>query len=243
MADHAGNIMEKLREQYPDIREFNTTSLQVEINAVTAESNAQQETTKQWRMNNPESNFGFVFGEDRLVIHTTAYSHFESFAEKIQGIAQTVSNTASIEYSRSIGIRHIDNIKPIDNMDLSQLMKLGYLCPPQNAALTPIHSRVEFVYQSDIGRLYTRAFQLSNHPKVPQDLFPMADQLSSDIDLMAPVPETFILVDTDHIYSPNNFERFNIDNILTTLHKLNKQCSLGFREMVTPEAIAAWGQE
>lgn len=243
MADHADAIMEALREDYPDIKEFKVTSLKVEIDAATGENKAHQQVVTQWRMNNPESDFGFVFGTDRLVVHTTAYEHFDGFAGKIKQIATVLSSIANIKYTRNIGIRHIDNIMPIDGMELSQLVKPGYLCPVQNDRLIPVNSRVEFVYKSDYGQLHVRAYLLANHPKVPQDLFPLANELTSDIDLMAPVPETFILADTDHIYSPNKLETYAVENIIATLNSLHEQCSLGFREMVTQDAISAWKKE
>lgn len=243
IADHADAIMEELRAEYPDIKEFNVTSLKVEIDAATGDNKAHQHVVTQWRMNSPESDFGFVFGTDRLVVHTTSYQHFDCFAGKIRKIAEVISKAANIKYSKSIGIRHIDNISPIDGMELSQLLKPGYLYPPQNVSLSPLKSRVEFVYKSEHGRLYVRAYQLSNHPRVPQDLFPLASELAPEVDLMAPVPDTFILADTDHIYSPNKLEPFEIDKIISTLDSLHQQCSLGFREMVADEAITAWKQE
>ncbi len=240
IADHADSIMETLRGEYPDIKKFDVNSLKIDIDAVTGENKASQFTVTQWRMNNPESDFGFIFGADRLVIHTTSYEHFESFANKIRGIASVVFKVANIQYTKGIGIRHIDNIIPIDKMELSQLVTPGYLSPSRSDCLQPLNSRVEFVYKSEIGRLYVRAYQLSNHPKVPQDLFPIANELSSDADLMSPITGGFLLADTDHIYSPGKLEPFDINKIISILDSLHQQCSLGFRQMVSKEAIAAW---
>lgn len=243
IAEHADSIMERLRGEYPDIREFKISSLNVEVDAATGESKAHQSVSTQWRMNNPDSNFGFVFGADRLVIHTSVYEHFEGFAEKIRGIAAIVFEVAKIKYTKSIGIRQIDNIHEIDQLKLSDLVKSGYLCPKQNNELTPVNSRVEFIYKSKLGRLFVRAYQLANHPAVPQDLFPLANELSSDNELMTPVTNTFILADTDHIYSPSKLEEFNLERVISILDSLHQQCSLGFREMVTAEAINAWKRE
>ena len=243
IAEHAGSIMEQLRDDYPDINEFNITSLKVDIDSVTGASTAQQQVIKQWKMNNPESDFGLVFGAERVVIHTTAYQHFDGFAQKVRKIVDVIHKTARINYSKNIGIRHIDNIAPIDSLNLADLVKPGYLCPKQSDNLAPLQSRVEFVYTSEIGRLFVRAYQLANHPRVPQDLFQLAGELASQSDLMTPVATEFILADTDHIYTPNKFEQFDIDKIIDTLNLLHQQCSLGFREMVTSEAIDAWRKE
>ncbi len=241
MAEYAPVIMENLRGQYPDIKAFNSPSLKIEIDAATGESSAHQQMIKQWRMNNPESTLGLVFGEDRLIVHTTAYEHFNSFSDNIREITDIVSCSAKIKYAKNLGIRQIDNIMPIDQLGLSQLIKPGYHFPPQTNGLTPLNSRVEFVYQSDQGQLYIRAYQLFHHPKVPQDLFGMANELiNPDTDLMAPVAETFILADTDHVYTPDKLEPFDLDRITSKLDSLHQQCSLGFREMVTQDALSAW---
>jgi uncharacterized protein (TIGR04255 family) len=241
IADQADAIMERLRGDYPDIKEFNVSSLNVDIDAATGESKASQNIVPQWRMNSPDSSFGLVFGSDRLVIHTTSYKHFDGFAEKIRDIASVIFEVANIKYIKSIGIRQIDNICPIDGMDLASLVKPGYLCPEQNEGLSPLNSRVEFIYRSNYGRLYVRAYQLSNHPRVPQDLFPVASELAPD--LMSPATEVFVLADTDHIYTPSKLEKFDLTNIISILGSLHEQCSLGFRKMVTDEAIKAWRKE
>ncbi|WP_444921335.1 TIGR04255 family protein [Microbulbifer sp. CnH-101-G] len=240
IANYADAIMEELRGPYPDIKELKLNSLKVNIDAATGESRAQHETLPHWRMNNPDSDFGFVFGANRLVIHTTAYKHFNEFADKIRDIASVISNIARIQYSSNIGVRHIDNICNIDGLELNQLLKGNYLCPQLGEGLNPLNSRVEFVYKSDIGRLFTRAFELSNHPKVPQDLFPMASELSSAPNLMVPVTEKFVLVDTDHIYSPGKLEAFDLNEIISKLDSLHEQCSVGFRNMVSEDALGAW---
>lgn len=243
IAEHADSIMERLRDEYPDINDFNVSSLRVDIDAATGESKAHHTSSLQWRMNNPEGTFGLVFGSERLIVHTTAYPHFEGFAHKIRKIAAIVFSEAKIRYTKSIGIRQIDNFHPIDQLKLSDLVRTGYLCPEQDGEeLQPLHSRVEFVYKSPLGRLFVRAYHLQGHPKVPQDLFPIADQLASD-NLMISLEDSFILADTDHIYSPQKLEVFDLDNVISILDELHKQCSLGFRKMVTPEAIEAWGKE
>lgn len=243
IADYADSIMERLRGDYPDIGKLNLAALKIDVDAATGESRAHQQVSIQWRMNNPESNLGLVFGSDRLVVHTTAYEHFAGFAEKVKEIASVVSEVANIKFSKNIGIRHIDNICQIDDFGLEQLLKKGYLCPSQNEGLTPFNSRVEFIYTSEIGRLFVRAYQISNHPKVPQDLFPLAGELGHDAQLLVPISDAFVLTDTDHIYSPSKLESFNIERIIEILDLLHRQCSLGFRAMVTDEAIEAWRKE
>jgi hypothetical protein len=78
---------------------------------------------------------------------------------------------------------------------------------------------------------------------VPQDLFPLANELSHGSDFMSPIPEDFILADTDHIYLPSKLEPFDLDKVVSTLDSLHQQCSLGFREMVTEDAVIAWKKD
>lgn len=60
---------------------------------------------------------------------------------------------------------------------------------------------------------------------------------------MEQVSVRFVMADTDHIYAPRALEKFNLDRVLNLLDRLHKQNSLGFRAMVTEEAIAAWKKE
>ena len=243
MADHADKIMEELRSEYPDLNAFNVTSLKIEIDAATGENRAQQQAETQWRMNNPDGDFGLVFSTNRLVIQTTAYKHFDDFAARIRRIASVVFEVARIGYSKSVGIRHVDNILPIDGMSLNQLVKPGYMCPAQNEGLSALNSRVEFVYVSEYGKLFVRAYRVSNHPRVPQDLFPLASELSHGSNFMSPITEDFFLADTDHVYSPSKLEPFDLNKVISMLNALHQQCSLGFREMVTEDAITAWKKD
>ncbi|MBL1458855.1 MAG: TIGR04255 family protein [Methylophaga sp.] len=240
MDDFAEDIMEALRSTYPDISEFNTPNLTVQVDANSGETKAEQRMLTQWRLNNADGNFGIVFGKERLVFHTTIYKSFALFAESMRPVIQTVFDIANIKYVKNIGIRHIDNIFPMEGKAIKDLLKPGYLCPEQGESLVPEFSRVEFVYKSKIGYLYLRSYELRDHPRVPQDLFPAASQLSQDYKLMEPIKENFVLLDTDHIYTPEKLQEANIDKIIDTLDELHKQNSLGFRSMVEENAIELW---
>lgn len=239
----AESIMEALRMDYPDIDEFNTPNLKVEVDATTGETTAEHRMLKQWRLNNTEGDFGVVFGKERLVFHTTTYETFLNFSLRIRPIIEIVFGIANIQFTKNIGIRHIDNIFPIDGNEINELLKPGFLCPEQNTGLISDSSRVEFVYKSTLGRLFLRCYRLNDHPKVPQDLFPVASQLSPSYSLMFPIKESFVLVDTDHLYVPEKFETANIDKIIETLDELHKQNSLGFRSMVEDKAIDLWRKD
>jgi len=243
MDDFSESIMEALRSDYPDIDDFNTPSLKIEVDSATGETKAEHRIVTQWRMNNTEGDFGLVFGKERLVFHTTTYKTFEKFAEKIKPVIETLFSIASIKFTKNIGIRHIDNIVPIDGYAIRDLIKSGFLCPQQTELISD-SSRVEFVYRSSIGNLFLRCYELEDHPKVPQDLFPVASQLSPSYSLMQPIKQKFVLVDTDHIHIPEKLEPVeNVDNIIDTLDKLHKQNSLGFRSMVEDQAIEIWRKD
>ncbi|MCP5148711.1 MAG: TIGR04255 family protein [Pseudomonadales bacterium] len=242
MAEYAPAILEEVRQNYPDSLDYTVNSMKVSVRGGAGGFSMENEEVPQWRAGNAEGDFGFVFGRDRVVFHTTSYKHFDDFAEKIHPILETISRIAKIDHSRSIGIRHIDNIHAIDGLDYSQILKPGYLCPPQNGGLSPLQSRVEFIYRSELGQLFARCYELQDHPRVPQDLFQLAEQLPRS-GLMEQVSVRFVMADTDHIYAPRALEKFNLDRVLNLLDRLHKQNSLGFRAMVTEEAIAAWKKE
>ena len=241
IAEYAGAIIEALRAQYPDSGDYTVNEIRVHLADSPQNVEMAKNEVRQWRMTNAEGNFGFVFAEDRVVFHTTAYEHFQGFADQLIPVVEVISEHAKISHTREIGVRQIDNIIPIDDLGLSDLIKPGYLCPPQNEELTSVSSRVEYVYQSDLGRLFARCYQLKNHPRVPQDLFQMASQLPQS-GLMEELSESFVLADTDHIFQTKKFEVFDLENIVSKLDELHKQNSLGFRSMVTQEALNAWSR-
>lgn len=241
IAEYSGTIIEELRSQYPDSGDYTVNEIRVHLADSPEKMQMAKNEVRQWRMTNAEGNFGFVFGEDRIVFHTTAYEHFQGFAEQLKPIIEVVFKCARVSHTKEIGFRQIDNILPIDNLDFADLINPGYLCPTQNEALTPAQSRVEFVYQSDLGQFFARCYQLKNHPKLPQDLFQLGNQLPQ-AGLMKEISKVFVLADTDHIYRTAKFEVFDMENVLNKLDELHKQNSLGFRAMVTRDALAAWGR-
>ena len=242
IADYAGSIIEELRSQYPDSGDHIISELRVNVAGSPSNIEMAQNEVRQWRMTNANGDFGFVFGEDRIVFQTTAYRHFQGFADQFAPVVEVISKLAKISHSKDIGIRHIDNIFPIDDLDFSDLLRPGYLCPAQNEALLPASSRVEYVYRSNLGHFFARCYQVIDHPKLPQDLFQLGSQLPN-ARLMEPVPETFVLADTDHMYHAEKFEEFDLQMTLEKLEELHEQNSIGFRSMVTEEAIAAWRLE
>lgn len=242
IADYAEDIVEALRAEYPDSGDYTVNGITIQISGPDQSIDRPQKRSPQWRMTSANGQFGFVFGADRIVFHTTEYDHFQSFAQRLQPVIEIVFKLAKVSHTRGMGIRHIDNIVPIDGMGFDVLLRPGYLCPAQNDDLSPKSSRVEFVYRSSLGDLYARCYLLRNHPKVPHDLFQLAGQLPL-ADLMAERQDQFVLADTDHIYHVGEFEKFEIQNVMGKLDQLHKQNSMGFRAMVTPDAINAWKRD
>ncbi|MCF6225421.1 MAG: TIGR04255 family protein [Xanthomonadales bacterium] len=240
MEEYAPQIMEELRTDYPDINEFEIRALKINLNTESGKASAEEEIKKQWRLNSSDGDFGVVFGEDRVVFQTATYEHFPKFAERISVILNVIAQFAKISHTQNIGIRYIDNIYPIDGIQLPELIGPGYLNPEFNLDLQPLTSRVEYVYASTIGELYVRCYSLRNHPGVPQDILPLVEQLSSAQALTMPVSKPFILVDTDHVYMPRNLEDFDLDAVVEKLDGLHQQSSLAFRILATPKALNAW---
>ena len=243
MRDYANVIMESLRHIYPDINEYTISTLNVNIDSVSGLGKSERVDIQQWRMTDLDGHFGVIFGQDRVIFHTTKYQHFKDFSNKFSFVCSTLFEAANIQYYQKIGIRHIDNILPIDDFSLADLVKSEYVCPNNDKSLRPIFSRVEHIYLTPIGQLNIKAFQLTNQPKVPNDLFPIAEQLSNKNGLLDLVEKSFILADTDHIFIADKLLDADINDIVSKLNQLHEQCSMGFRSMVTREAFDAWNQE
>lgn len=240
MDEFADAIMEELRPTYPDIKSYTLSTFNVNVDTAGGISEADKVDVQQWRMTDQAGTTGLVFGKDRLIFHTTEYSHFKEFSQDFEKACSVLFSIASVSHYQKIGIRHIDNISPIDNLPLNDLVKNEYSPSNIGEDVNPIFSRVEHIYTTNLGQLNIRAFHLSNHPKVPNDLMPVADQLSAENRLLEPILDDFILADTDHIFISDKLLDIDIGEILGILDQLHEQCSLGFRHMVTQEAIDAW---
>lgn len=238
----AENIIRALRSEYPENRrmDIKTHRMRIEQDAVIPE--VEQQKVVQWLLNNPDGDFGFSIGLDRLVVHTTINEKYHHFAERLNHITEVIAREANLTHSKNIGFRQVDNIVGIDDLTPQMQVKPNYLSPNLDNAF-PMFSRVDHAYQSPIGQLHQRVYSLKGHPRVPQDLFHIAKEIKADKPLMEHIEEDFVLIDIDHIHMPNRYQPFDMVHIMEILEGLHKQSSMSFRAITTDAAMEAWSKE
>ncbi len=244
MANYAPLIQEELRREFPEILPgFSVNSVQINVDTIEKKQEFKQIEAFHWAMNTVDRAWGIVFGQNRLILQTSHYDHFIDFASRFRRAITVLAEKAEITHTTNVGIRYIDNIQAIDDSEISSLIGQGFLSPELTDRFESELSRVEHIYRSAEGRLYLRYYSLQNHPGIPDDVRFMADQIFRGQAQMAPIMERFVLMDTDHIYTPNQLEPFNIDEVISRLDRLHEGASMAFRTAVTPKALVAWRTE
>lgn len=241
MEKYVRSIMEDLRHEYPEINEFSIKTLKLHIDA-DGQQQASQSLLEHWSLVSADRRWGVVVGSSRLVVHTVAYEHFDGFSRRLREALNVVFQKAKVSHTRTVGIRYVDNIKAFKKMTIADQLR-GEFMIPEIRGFDEEQGRAEFVYASNEGRLYLRRYHLQGHPGVPQDLFAMVDQLVGQTGPLLPVNEKFVLVDTDHLYRPNQLEEVDIDAIVARMDRLHQGASLAFREVVKEAALLAWQKE
>ena len=239
MKDYINDIMESLRSDYPDIGEFITQSWEVNFKDAGA-IETREKKDNNWKLNNVDSSWGVSINENCVILQTTKYTHFDELSKKLTKILEVICLIAHIEYTRKIGIRYIDNIFANEQLSLDKQVKDNFLSPDISDKFRPAHSRMEHAYESTEGVLYLRCFSLKNHPGVPPDLAPLVQQLVDNSALMRPIMESFLLLDTDHIYIPTSLIELNINDVIAKLDLLHQGASMAFRQVVTCDALTFW---
>lgn len=244
IASYAPLIQEELRREFPEILPgFSVNSVQINVDTIEKKQEFKQIETFHWAMNTADRGWGIVFSQNRLILQTSQYDHFNDFAGRFRRVIGVLAENADITHTTNVGIRYIDNIQVIDDLEISEQVGQGFLSPALTEEFMPELSRVEHVYRSSEGHLFLRCYGLQNHPGIPDDVRAMADQIFRGQAPMAPIMERFVLLDTDHIYTPNQLEPFDIDQIINRLDRLHKGASMAFRTAATKEALEAWGRE
>jgi len=246
MEEYVPSIHKELRQDFPDIPippNFFVNSVHVDLNPIEGKQEVRQVKIPQWPMNTADRSWGIVFNENRLILQTSQYQHFDDFAQKLRRVLEVLAEKAQIAYTSNVGIRYIDNIKDIDELGINDQIGQGFLSPKLTKDFEPELSRVEHIYRSEEGHLFLRCYNLHDHPGIPEDVHIMADQLFRGQKPIAPVDGRFSLLETDHIYRPAQLEPFNCNEVINRIDRLHQGASMAFRTAVTPEALEAWGTE
>lgn len=238
MEKYVRAIMAELRRDYPEINEFSIKTLRVQVDP-DGRQQASQTAVEQWSLVSADRKWGLVIGSARLIVHTVAYEHFDGFADRLEQALAVVVDAARVSHTRTIGVRYIDNIRQFGTMSIHDQIRPEFVIP-ELLGFSAEQGRAEFIYASQEGQLHLRRYHVKDHPGVPLDLAATVDQLVGQAEPLLPISESFVLVDTDHLYRPSKLEDVDVKAVVARMNRLHQGASMAFRQIVTDRALKAW---
>lgn len=243
IADNVSSIQDALRHEFPEILPpFTINKVEINLKTDGGRQEIKQVEVTHWAMNTIDRSWGIVFSQNRLILQTSHYNHFDDFSQRFRMVMGFLAKIAEITHTSNLGIRYIDNIIDIDGLKISTQLGQGFLSPELTEEFKPVLSRVEHVYKSSEGHLFLRCYGLQNQSGIPEDVRIMANQIFREQNAIAPIMSHFAILDTDHIFMPHQLEPFDIDQVINRLGRLHEGASKAFRTAVTDNALNVYGK-
>lgn len=190
--------------------------------------------TDRFEFQDKDESIGIVLTASSFAVQTNKYSRFEDFEEVISTALVIVNRVLNLTLVERVGLRYVDLVRPAENEILADYLKPGLLgIDPQRAGVTGWRSRYEALGQTMLGKLAVRCSQ--SEQILPPDLFPTTLRYST---VLRP-GEVATLLDFDHfVEGSSDFDTRRVVELIGQLHDV---VDLTFRDSVTPNALARWG--
>ncbi len=227
------NIQERLRQNYPRFQ--HTQPQEAAVPMAAGGPFVQVVTSPRWDFSDRANRSGFVVLEDAITYHTTDYTTFEEFLEKLRlGLIQ-IHEELRIALTSRVGIRYIDLISPDEGEQLRQYVTeslLGF--PLGKISPNPGQQQTIARIKTTEGVLTLRFRQDQSSAILPPDL---ADHTLTPC-RTHPDGRPKAILDTDH-YSQVDTE-FNVEDVTSRLNRLHDISSEAFKTIVTDYAWNKW---
>jgi uncharacterized protein (TIGR04255 family) len=200
-----------------------------------------------WAFHTANRSAGCQVSMDQIVVHATAYTRFDDFAELARFVISAVEVHARQLDIGSIGIRYLDKIAPRSGETLADYLPAEYL--PKDVPgriFSPVNGLSQTTYRTETGVLQARFWCGENHVTVPDDLVPLFI-LTQDFGATGPVltplePNNGIL-DSDSIWTSQTPVRMGADQVIEKLRALHTHSNEFFRNICSEHAFKAWRGE
>ena len=238
MPRYLPEIHDVLRRQL-DLSETDETTETEIVFSLAGEPQTKQER-KRWTFYRPDRRWAVVLSEQLVVLHTSAYDTFEDFAWIWRQVIEVVFGTVGIPRLQRIGLRYTDRVVLGPDEQAEQYLSAALLGYPRDreAALGArrVFARSDTVLQTAAGLLSLRCVE-GQGLVLPPDLLPSVlvypDAPSSDARVL--------LLDLDH--SRAGEASAQPSTLADDFWALHDSLDLAFRNVVTDQALRAWGQE
>lgn len=206
----------------------------------------QQKRNKHHYISNDYMSGVAVSGGD-LFVYTRDYKTFADFLNQITHAHKLFSNNVKIDTVKSLGIRYLDFIHPLNGETLEQYLT-SYMLSPKFDHLgdmaKPVSGGFQHIYKTDLNSIvFLRSSSGRGLRRFSDDLFPMVEPMVSrcgDNSVMEPTDEVCAVIDTDHVIefrSLVNIEEFDMFDLIDKMHKYTSKI---FFECVTDYALEKW---
>jgi len=233
ISDYLPKLQEKFRqENFPLLtkREF-----RVEDNS--GKPTATKTDTKvQWEFINSTRTTSVLVDEESLTLEVTHYESGDVFLETLLKAINILKDIANPTIVSRIGLRYIDLIKPIEGLELKDLVKKQLRDDVLSSRGENIIHNWTVLKQTDSKtRLLVRYKEAKDGFALPSDLGPM---ISLKLKQNPIQTSCFGLLDTDHF----NYEEcpFDAEVIIDRACMLHDALDISFRDVVTEGALKAW---
>ncbi|MAT65037.1 MAG: hypothetical protein CMN57_05290 [Gammaproteobacteria bacterium] len=188
-----------------------------------------------WEFADKDSTHGFIIQQDSFVFHTTGYTTFPEFKDKLQSALLAVNESLDISLVERIGLRYVDIVEPTGDDKLSDYLVPGVAgFPHEDIGVQPVVSQTESISDSEFGRLVLKVIKKKDEKNVPPDLFPLALKLSRKVAQGSPNA----LLDFDHFFEQSI--DFSVDAVIEKIDQLHEVTSKAFWSVITEHAKDVW---
>lgn len=225
------DVQEELRDLLPNFNELKRTDNNIEIGPG-GEVKTSSKETAHYYFTDIDNKYGVMIRDDRVILHAVDYKGFADFRSRLEHILVKIKDVLRINYYRSVGIRYVDQISKVNNLDIDGIIKTDFLPKTygDHCLEGSSQGRVEFYNSTTYGHLFLRSSMVKVQPPVPQDL------LESYATLIGSQPENIkntLILDTDHVYADNSKLRtFDVSAVFNELDSMHEVCKDVFNDIV-----------
>jgi uncharacterized protein (TIGR04255 family) len=235
MSDFVPKIHERLRREFPEVRQEDIRRVQMNLAAQDSKDFVSTLATARWSFSNLKRTSGYVLYTDSIVFHTSAYETSAEFSSALLTGIQLVNEIVGLSYVDGVGLRTLDAVIPDSGRQLDFYLDRQVLGFYGLLGGELKHNITENVTALPTGQQVSRVVILSGTIGIPMDLFPIPLTLGQKFQGLNGV---HAVLDLDH----SRQERFEFDiaEIKTRVIELKKGVTEVFSKIVTPEALEVW---
>jgi uncharacterized protein (TIGR04255 family) len=235
LAEYVPKIHERLRREFPDVREDQVMRVQMNFAAAEKKDAVTSVAKPRWFFTDLKNTSGYVLQTDSIVFHTTAYETSHEFsAAMIKGL-RIIDEIVGLTFVDAVSVRTLDAVipdaeKPLDFYISSQVLGFHNLLEGEVK-----HNISENVTIQKTGRQVSRVVVLHGTIGIPIDLFPIPLKVSTKFQQLDGL---HAILDLDHIQE-ERFE-FDLEEVEARIRQVKQGVNEVFHKVVTAEAVKAW---